>query len=160
MDIQFRDMRPADLSSLEKMINRIVEFNLDDRNIAMELLTIHATQPEQRDYLVLLAVDAQDSPLGYACYGPTPLTIGTFDLYWIAVDPDWAGQGIGSQLIRRVEYLVKATNGRLLVIETSSSPEYDKTRQFYLKNHYELAQVIQDFYREGEDRVTYLKRVG
>ena len=24
--------------------------------------------------------------LGYACYGPHPLTEGTFDLYWIAVD--------------------------------------------------------------------------
>ena len=158
MDIKFRDMRAIDLPSLEKMINRIVEFNQEDRNIAMELLTINASQPEQRDYLVILAIDAQDNPLGYACYGATPLTVGTFDLYWIAVDPDWVGKGIGSQLIRVVENLVKKANGRLLVIETSSSPAYAKTRQFYLKNNYEMAQVIQDFYCEGEDRVTYLKR--
>ena len=25
--------------------------------------------------------------LGYACTGPTPATEGTFDLYWLAVDP-------------------------------------------------------------------------
>ena len=159
MDIKIRDMRPSDLPDLEKMINRIVEFNLEDRNIAMELLTINATQPEQRDYLVILAVDEQDALLGYACYGATPLTIGTFDLYWIAVDPDWAGKGIGSQLIRIVEGLVKKENGRMLVIETSSSTAYDKTRQFYLKNNYEMVQSIKDFYSEGEDRVTYLKRI-
>jgi len=30
---------------------------------------------------------------GYICYGPTPMTDGTYDLYWIASDPRVRGQG-------------------------------------------------------------------
>ncbi len=88
---------------------------------------------------------------------PYSLTDGTFDLYWIAVDPAWAGQGVGTLLLRRVESMLKEDNGRLIVIETSSSQQYALTRQFYEKNGYVLAETIKNFYRPGEDRVTFVK---
>jgi hypothetical protein len=48
--------------------------------------------------------------------------------------------------------------GRLLVIETSSDSRYILTRGFYLKHGYLLAETITDFFCEGQDRVTYIKR--
>ena len=39
-----------------------------------------------------------DAVLGYYCIGPTPATEGTFDLYWIAVEPSLHGRGVGSAL--------------------------------------------------------------
>ena len=117
-----------------------------------------AEGPENSGYYFI--VDKEDGQImGYTCYGPRALTDRTYDLYWIAVDPPYAGQGIGTHLLQRIEELVLAANGRLIVIETSSSSEYAAPRQFYLKNGYNLAETIRDFYRDGEDRVTYVKRV-
>jgi GNAT superfamily N-acetyltransferase len=75
----------------------------------------------------------------------------------VAVDPEYAGQGIGTLLLKHFEDEVRRGKGRLIVIETSSTQEYSPTRQFYLKNGYTLAEAIKDFYRIGEDRVTYTK---
>ena len=91
------------------------------------------------------------------CFGPTPLTQGTFDLYWIAVDPACCARGVGTRLLLAAEEVMRSQYGRLVLIETSSGGGYELTRQFYLKNGYTLAETIPDFYRPGEDRVTFTK---
>lgn len=159
MTTSLRGLKPADAPQIEKMLARIKEFHPDDQTLAMELIRIAMDQPDQRDYEFLVAVDEQNRTIGYACFGPTPITDGTFDLYWIAVDPDYAGQGVGTRLLQAVEQNLVERNARLVVIETSSDPIYDLTRKFYVKNGYQLAESIKDFFRDGEDRVTYTRRL-
>lgn len=154
-----RGLLAKDVPVLAGMLARIKEFHSDDQFLAMELVHIFFAQPEQKDYDFSIAVDEKDWAIGYACYGPTPLTDGTYDLYWIAVDPEYAGKGIGTRLLNSIEEKMVACNARLIVIETSSDQVYGLTRQFYLKNGYFLAETIKDFFRDGEDRVTYVKRV-
>jgi GNAT superfamily N-acetyltransferase len=155
---KLRQLNSNDRHGLESMLAGIPSFDTDDQSVALELVDIALNDPEQIDYLFLLAVDGSDQPIGYACYGPTPLTDGTYDLYWIAVSSDLSGKGIGTSLLQAVEEDIKSRNGRMLIIETSSSDGYEKTRQFYLKNAYPLVETIKDFYRSGEDRVTFIKR--
>jgi GNAT superfamily N-acetyltransferase len=155
---KLRQLNSNDRHGLESMLAGILSFDTDDQSVALELVDIALNDPEQIDYLFLLAVDGSDQPIGYACYGPTPLTDGTYDLYWIAVSSDLSGKGIGTSLLQAVEEDIKSRNGRMLIIETSSSDGYEKTRQFYLKNAYPLVETIKDFYRSGEDRVTFIKR--
>ena len=154
-----RGILTKDVPALQEMLARIKEFNQDDLLLAMELVQVFFYQPEQKDYEFSMAVDEQDRVIGYACYGPTPLTDGTYDLYWIAVDPVYAGKGIGTRLLKSIEEMLVARNARLIVIETSSDQVYGLTRQFYLKNGYALAETIKDFFRDGEDRVTFVKKV-
>src|SRR5690349_13842757 len=46
------------------------------------------SQDSGDDYEFLGAFDEQsDQLIGYACFGRTPATDGTYDLYWLAVDP-------------------------------------------------------------------------
>jgi ribosomal protein S18 acetylase RimI-like enzyme len=158
-NLTLRDLRPNDLPLLLELLQKIDIFDADDRSVAMELLTIIIEQPTQKEYCCIVASDSEDNPLGYSCFGPTPLTEGTFDLYWIVVYPSYAGQGIGSQLLLAVEDRIRQEHGRMLIIETSSKESYARTRQFYRKNGFCLAETIKDFYRQGEDRVTYLKRL-
>ncbi|MGA9397294.1 MAG: GNAT family N-acetyltransferase [Anaerolineaceae bacterium] len=158
MSTKLRELQRKDRDVLEIMLSEIPSFDEEDQAIALELIDIALNDPEQKDYLLSLAVDENDRPLGYACYGPTPLTDGTFDLYWIAVDHNLTSKGIGTLLLKAVEDDIRKRHGRMLIIETSSSQEYDKTRQFYLKNNYPLVETIKDFYRTGEDRVTFIKR--
>jgi ribosomal protein S18 acetylase RimI-like enzyme len=69
-------------------------------------------------------VDDQDQPVGYICYGPTPMTQGTFDLYWIVVDPNVQGRGIGSELLNFLEEVVREKEGRMILADTSTIPQY------------------------------------
>jgi ribosomal protein S18 acetylase RimI-like enzyme len=159
LKFSLRDLKTKDCPILERLLSRIPVFDRDDQALAMELIYLALSQSGQKDYAFFIAADEEDFPIGYACFGPTPLTEGTFDLYWIAVDPACAGQGVGTRLLMAVEGEIRTQKGRLLVIETSSGRPYTLTRQFYLKNGYQLAETIPDFFREGEDRVTYVKKL-
>jgi ribosomal protein S18 acetylase RimI-like enzyme len=112
--------------------------------------------PSAYDFLGLFA---GDTLLGYACYGPTPGTDGTFDLYWIAVHPDAQGTGGGSRLLSEVERHLQSRGGRLLIAETSSRVAYVATRRFYDASGYGEAARVVDFYAPADDRVIYVKRL-
>ena len=154
-----RELTRSDRSSIVKILSNIESFHADDRAVALELIDIILNDPNQKDYAALVAEDEAGQVTGYICFGPTPLTEGTYDIYWIGVDPTFAGKGVGSQLLASTEDRLRQQNGRMIIIETSSSPEYDLTRRFYEKNGYILAERIKDFFKEGEDRVTFIKRL-
>jgi ribosomal protein S18 acetylase RimI-like enzyme len=110
------------------------------------------------DYRFLGAFDADDL-VGYACWGPTPGTTGTYDLYWIAVDRSRQGHGVGTQLVSAVEQRLQADGARLLVVETSSRDDYTPTRRFYERRQYTRAATIPGYYAPGDDLVIYTKDV-
>ena len=97
--------------------------------------------------------------VGYACFGPTPATDRTYDLYWIAVHPDAQRAGTGAALMDHVERTLEERRARMLVIETSSRDTYAPTRKFYHKRGYQEAAQLQDFYAAGDDRIVLTRRV-
>jgi D-alanine-D-alanine ligase len=96
--------------------------------------------------------------IGYVCYGATPGTDRVYDLYWIATHPAFQGEGAGTQLLDEVERRLRQREARLLVVETSSRPDYAATRRFYEARGYVHAATVTDFYAPGDDRVIYTKR--
>jgi len=108
------------------------------------------------DYHVLGAFDGA-TLVGYACWGPTPDTVGTYDLYWIAVDRTRQGGGVGTQLIEAVERQLREAKGRLLVVETSSRADYAPTRGFYEARGYRRAATVPGYYAPEDDLVIYVK---
>ena len=109
-------------------------------------------------YFFLGAFTPEDELAGFACYGPTPGTDRTFDLYWIAVHPSAQGTGSGTILLSEVERRLEDTDARMFVVETSSRPEYDPTRAFYRARGYAEAARMRDFYAPSDDRVIFTKR--
>lgn len=69
------------------------------------------------------------------------------------------GRGIGSALLRRVEKEVRAQGGRLLLVETSSTPAYAPARRFYESQGFRYEAVVHDFYAQGDDLLIYAKRL-
>ncbi len=144
----------------EKIKNILIDtnnFNDEEINIAMELINIYINDDSQKDYEIF--VDDENGIRGYVCIGPRPLTTGTYDLYWIAVNPKLQSKGVGSGLVRFVEDHLKQKNGRLILIETSGKPSYEKERKFYEKNYYEMLVNIKDFYNIGDSLVIYGKYI-
>lgn len=152
-----RKMQPADRESVLSFIQATAMFTPAEVEVAMELIDIYLHNPQQKDYIVEVAVNTDNEAVGYVCYGPTPATDGTYDLYWIVVHPRYQGKGVGKQLLLHVEDMVRRSAGRLIIIETSSLAKYASTRQFYLNNAYVVAAQIKDFYRVGDDRVIFTK---
>ncbi len=109
-------------------------------------------------YEFLVALDGE-TVLGYACFGPRPLTQGTYDLYWIAVDPHSRQKGVGRALLTASEENVRQSGGHLLFVETSGSEKYHSTRQFYHATGYLLEATIRDFYQPGDDLVIFTKHL-
>ena len=113
---------------------------------------------EGSGYYFLVEKDVEHV-LGYTCYGPRSMTSGTFDLYWIAVDPTARGGGLGRKLLAATEQAIRKLNGRLLILETSGLPTYEPTRKFYLSNGYTLEAILKDFYQTGDDLVIFTKHL-
>jgi GNAT superfamily N-acetyltransferase len=97
--------------------------------------------------------------IGFACFGPTPSTDRTFDLYWIAVDRAAQGTGCGTVLLSEVERRLEALHARMLVVETSSRSDYTATRSFYLRRGYVEAARVREFYAPEDDRIILTKRL-
>jgi ribosomal protein S18 acetylase RimI-like enzyme len=110
------------------------------------------------DYLFLGAFTPEEVLVGYACWGPTPATDRTWDLYWIAVDPALQGAGIGTILIEEVERRLAGQHARMLIAETSSRSDYAATHGFYVRRGYTEVARVRDFYAPGDDRIIFVKR--
>ena len=87
------------------------------------------------------------------------MSLGVWDLYWIVVEPDARGRGVARALQAEMEGRIKAAGGRLLLAETSSTPPYEAAHRFYRRQGYELLERIPDFYRPGDDRLTFGKKL-
>ena len=154
-----RPMKREDKETVLDFIRLTNMFTPAEITVAQELMDIYLDQPGQQDYRLAVAENGGGSVVGYLAYGPTPLTAGTYDLYWIAVAPDRQGSGFGRELVNWLEEKAAAEGGRIVLIETSSQPKYEPTRRFYACLGYEEVSRIPDFYRPGDDRITYLKRI-
>lgn len=113
--------------------------------------------PECCGYNFIVERDG-DRVRGFACYGPRDLTEGVFDLYWVAVDPDFRCNGVGRALLTASENAARTAGGRMLVAETSGTPLYDSTREFYFRMGYASEAIIKDFYTVGDDLFIFIKR--
>lgn len=133
-------------------------FREEEVTIALEVIDAFFATPD-RDYSALGAFTPGGQLIGYVCYGPTPCTAGTYDLYWIAVAPTAQNEGVGTQLMQEVERRLVRADARLVIIETSSQPLYEPTRAFYLRRGYSEVARVPDFYADGDDRVIFAKRI-
>ena len=116
----------------------------------------HATNAAQGHRAV--SDEREGRVVAFAYYAPASMTDRTWYVYWIAVDKAAQAGGLGRGLMRHIEDDVRETRGRLLLIETSSTPHYEPTRRFYLKHGYVVAAVLADYYADGDDMVVFAKR--
>jgi ribosomal protein S18 acetylase RimI-like enzyme len=141
------------------LLRSLPQFKPPEVAVAEEVINSYLASPAGSGYNTLVAQDGS-AINGYICYGLTPLTEGTWDIYWIAVVAGGQGRGIGAALLAYAEDKIRQAGGRLVVIETSSHPSYEKTRRFYRNHGYEAIARLPDFYAPGDDKLVLQKRLG
>ena len=141
--------KPEDRQAILAVTANIDIFTDEEKDTVRELFD----EQEEGYYFLVARQDGQ--VIGYSCYGERALTEGTYDLFWIAVDPSARRLGAGRTLLRASESEVRARGGRVFVLETSGLEAYAPTRKFYELAGYEKEAVIRDFYKVGDDLVIY-----
>jgi ribosomal protein S18 acetylase RimI-like enzyme len=151
-----RPVERAHRARLEQLTRGTGLFREEEVATAVELLDASLGERGTDDYRFVGAFD-RDELVGYACWGPTPGTEATWDLYWIVVDRGRQGSGVGTQLLSEVEHRLTADGCRLVVVETSSRADYAATRGFYEARGYTRAATIPGYYAPGDNLVIYTK---
>lgn len=157
--IQWRDFVTAeDEERIRSLVAATGYFTADEIEIAAELVRERVKRGAASGYEFIIA-ETGGALAGYACFGPIAGSDVAHDLYWIAVDPRFKGRGIGDVTMRRVEAAVKAAGGKTLYADTSSTAKYQPTRAFYLAEGFRQVALLADFYRQGDGKVIFEKRL-
>lgn len=101
--------------------------------------------------------DFEDGLMSVAYCAPEVMTDGTWNLLFVAVRPDFQGQGHGAALVRYIEQLLTRRGERILLVETSGTDDFRRTRAFYRKYGFEEEARIRDYYRAGDDKIIFRK---
>jgi ribosomal protein S18 acetylase RimI-like enzyme len=160
--VKVRCIQPEDRAPLGRLLRTIEQFKPDEVAVAEELIAASIDDPEGSGYETLVAEDeaAPASHLaGYICYGRTPMTQATYDLYWIAVDPTRQGRGIGRQLYDAFVAQLLARGDAQIRIETSSKESYAATGGFYERLGFSVDGRLRDFYAADDDLLIFYKKV-
>jgi ribosomal protein S18 acetylase RimI-like enzyme len=147
--------KPEDRSAIGEIARRSGVFTNAEEDSIYELFDAHL-QSADSGY-EWLSARAGDRLVGFACYGPTPLAQGAYDLYWICADRTQHREGIGKSLFSLIEKEIRDREGRLLMIWTSGAEIYRPASKFYEQMGCELSARIRDYYKPGEDMVVYVK---
>jgi len=157
MEMNIRPMTNKDKPAILQILKATPEFTQAEVVLADEIIEEYLHKSFESGYMILVG-EVDSKLIGYICYGPTPITEGTWDVYWIAVDRNYQGKGFGKKLMQAAEEDIRKSGGRLILVETSSKHGYEKTNLFYQRMGYKEVCRIKDFYMIGDDRVTYEKR--
>ncbi|QDU09011.1 GNAT family N-acetyltransferase [Gimesia aquarii] len=150
-----RTVTPEDTDPLIHLAEEVGLFSpheLEDlRQMLVESLT---SAGDQRP---LWITDDDTGLVGVAYCEPERMTEGTWNLLLIAVHPSHQKQGRGEKLIHYVEQTLTARAARILLVETSGTPDFEYVREFYRKQGFGEEARIRDFYAEGRDKVIFRK---
>lgn len=124
--------------------------------VAVELVEERLRQGEKSGYFFLFAEQGGDIA-GYACFGPIPGTLQSYDLYWLAVADHLRHRGLGKAILSASEDLIRHRGGGRIYVETSSRPQYERTVAFYRGCGYRETAFLEDFYAPGDGKIIMVK---
>jgi len=151
-----REVTPADVNAVREITRSTGFFHPEEIEVAVSLVEDRLARGLSSGYHFLF-VERFGRPAGYSCFGPIACTVASYDLFWIAVHAGFQRQGIGKLLLDESERAIRELGGARVYIETSSRPQYEPTRRFYLGCGYTEAAVLTDFYAPGDSKVVYVK---
>lgn len=146
-----RPVKAADMTALKAVIDAT---GLFPSHLLDDMLAGYFEGDAADD--IWLTIDQSD-PVAVAYCSPERMAQGTWNLYLIAIHPASQGRGHGTALLRHIEAALAMRGERILLVETSGLPSFERTRAFYRKNGYTEEARIREFYQSGEDKVVFRK---
>ena len=149
--------KQSDCEKVREILDNTGFFSDEEVTVALELIEEKLSQ-KHSTYNFIFA-EHGNKLMGYSCFGHIPLTKESYDLYWIAVNPEFQGYGIGKMLLENSEERIKKSGGVHLYVETASRKQYIPTRRFYLSCGYKKVAFFPDFYTPGDGKTVFYKKI-
>ncbi len=152
--MKIRPTRSDDIPDLQHVVDGTELFPSD---LLPDMVSGFLREGESHD--VWLTCELEGKAEGFCYAVPEKLTDGTWNMLAIAVHPLQQGLGIGAAIVKHLENTLRERGQRVLIADTSGTPEFEQTRQFYRKNGYLEEARIRDFWTDGSDKVVFWKRL-
>jgi ribosomal protein S18 acetylase RimI-like enzyme len=151
MNVKIRPVATVDIPAIKTVIDGSGLFPSD---MLDDMISGYLTGNAENEFWLTAEID---EPVAVAYYVPERMTDGTWNLLLIAVHPDHQGRGYGAALMKKVEASLADLGARVLLVETSGLPNFERTRAFYDKLGYDREARIRDFYQAGDDKIIFRK---
>ena len=152
-------VKQEDLNNVRRITESTRFFYDHELDVAVSLVDKTLKKGDEAGYHFLFVEDDNNKTIGYTCFGEIPCTSRRYDIYWIVVDNDQRGKGIGKFILRETEKEIVRIGGEIIYLETSSQEKYHPTRSFYEKLEYIKEAELKDFYANKDNKVIYAKRL-
>lgn len=154
MNEKIRAVTKSDIVGLKQVVDSSELFPSEYLD---EMISDYLDNPDTQDIWFTYIDNNKQVAIGYCV--PEKLTDGTYNLLAIGVSQDTQRKGIASQMMNYIEQRLKQKDGRILIVETSSDDAQIGARSFYNKIGYTEAAVIKDFWKDGEDKIIFWKKL-
>ncbi len=149
---------PHDIQTVTEILKSTGFFRVSEVDVAIELIEDRLKNGEGCGYqFCFLELDGRS--VAYGCYGEIPCTIKNYELYWLAVDNNFRGRGLGTMLLEKIEADIKIHGGRGIYINTSNKELFTPTVAFYKKCGYQQVALFNDFYDIGDNKAVFYKKL-
>ena len=156
--IRYRqEVQHQDVERIRRLVEITGYFSAEEIEVAVELVHEHLLKGATGSGYHFIFAERYGRLAGYTCYGPVPATASSYDLYWIAVHPDFRRRGLGKMMLEQTERSIRRWGGTRIYADTSMRVQYASTRAFYEHCGYQIESVLEDFYAPGEAKAIYCK---
>ncbi|UUW08413.1 GNAT family N-acetyltransferase [Flavobacterium plurextorum] len=152
--MEIRKVNKEDLKGLKEVLDSSELFPseyLDD------MIADYFNNPETEE--IWFAYFDNNKPVAMGYCVPEKFTKGTYNLLAIGVSKDFQRKGLASKMMHYIEQLIKQKDGRILIVETSSDDAQIGARNFYPKIGYTQVGILKDFWKDGEDKIVFWKKL-
>lgn len=153
-----REIGRDDVEDVVRLVVAAGMFAADESQVVRELLHDYDAGAGADGHTCVIDEEARQI-VAVAYYQPKAPADRLWDLTMIAVMPQLQGTGRGTALLRRVEEDLRSREQRMLLVDTSGTTQYDRTRTFYERCGYTQVARIPDYWTDGDDLVVFAKRL-
>ncbi|MBI9080102.1 MAG: GNAT family N-acetyltransferase [Pseudodesulfovibrio sp.] len=153
---------PEDVDSLLEMAGTSGLFNSEEMIAAEDLAWGCAYQGSDASCHFLQArinTPKTEEPIGFLCFAEIPHWPHNYELFGIAVTPDYQRLGIGSALMAEMERMVTTRSGKRIFLETGDSRLFETPRLFYEANNYTMEQRFFKQFIPKDDAIVYCRTI-
>lgn len=150
-----------DLTNIEQMLKStgFFEQSPDEIDVALELARLSLKDGNNVENYEFIFAEKDGKVVGFGCFSRIPCTLSSFEIYWLCVDKQQQGQGVGKKLIQEIIQEVKKNEAKKVVLQTAGRKQYLPTQKFYVAAGFDLEARIKDYYAEGDDCLIYTMEV-
>ena len=114
---------------------------------------------QKGDIWIVHEEPSSKSLTGFGFCEPERVADGVWNLVALAVDPSHQRRGIGVKMVAFLGKQLTEQGARLLLVETASTDEFERTSGFLKKAGFAEEARVRDYFESGVDKVIFRRKL-